>query len=161
MAVMAADANCSVVGYHITAPFSANGADIFYKGGIVYIDAAGGVQNVPAAADKCLGVTMKQFTTTAAGDLIDVLIFGAIWVPIGTNIAAEDEGDPLMMDIGSTQTENFADCVSAGPEGDVALAEDDILIGRILRVTTAQMLIFIGHGLTGNIGAATPTNAWG
>lgn len=84
-----------------------------------------------------------------------------MWVPVGTNIAAEDEGDPLVMEVG-TVTDNPADCVSGEPEGDVALTEDDMYVGRILRATATQMLIAIGHkGLSGDIVAAVVTNAHG
>lgn len=162
MAALAADINIETLGDVVIGTFSANGADTFYQGALVYIDAGGGVQVVPAGTDRFLGISIKKQVIAAATDEVEVLIDGYVWVPVGTGIAAEDEGDPLIMDITAATTDNVADCVSAQPEGDTVLGADDIYIGRILRVTATQMLISIGHkGLTGDIVAATVTNAHG
>lgn len=156
MAALAADVNCSVLGTPIYASFSANGADVFYQGAVVFIDTGGGVQVVPAAGDRCVGICTKQQTITAAAQLVEVMVFGLIWLPVGTNIAAADEGNLCVLDIGSTQSDNPADFVS---DLDITAAGDDASLGRILRVTSTQMLVFVTPGTTGQLYVATA--GWG
>jgi hypothetical protein len=156
MAALAADVNCSTVGHVITAPFSNNVADIYYRGSIVYIDTAGGAQVVPAAGDMAIGISPKK-QDVAAGAIVDVLIFGLVWLPLGSNIAAADEGDIAMLDISAIQSDNPADLVA---QGDITLAANDVSVGRIMRCTSTQMLIFIGPN-TGAISiGAISTTGW-
>jgi hypothetical protein len=159
MGVLTADLYTEIVGPFVEAPFLSNGADTYYQGALVYIDTGGGVQALNAAADRFLGVILKQ-QTVAAAEEVSVMIWGHIWLPLAANIAAEDEGDPVGMD-DATGSDNIADGQSMGPEGDVGLDEDDIFIGRILRVNSPRMLVAIGHQMSGHIAAATATNAWG
>lgn len=160
MAVLAADQYLEVVGPFVEVPLVSNAADTYFQGSIVYWDqSTGGVQALNAASDRCAGICIKQQTVAASGE-VSVMIWGHIWMPLGTNIAAEDEGDHIVMDAG-TASDNITQAQSAGPEGDVALAVDDIFIGRILRVVSPRMLVAIGHQMTGHIAAATTTNAWG
>ena len=150
MAVLAADVNISAVGDTRNTQFSANGADTYFKGAIVYSDTGGGLQALPAAGDRCVGVIPYKQVVTAAGDEVEVIVEGLIWMPIGTaNISAADEGDILCCDISGTLSDNPGDMVSAI---DITIAANDIAVGRILRVTTTQMLIGITPGLTGSIG---------
>ena len=156
MGALAADANLSTVGDVITLPFSANAADTFYRGSIVYTDAAGGVQVTYASTvDRALGISPKTQTAAGAGSIVEVIVFGAIWLPIGSGIAAADEGDRLMVDISATSSDNPADCVSMT---DMTEATGDMILGQILRVTTAQMLVFLSPGFTGRALVATTTN---
>lgn len=138
MAALAADVNCSAVGKYSSTQFSANGADTFYRGAIVFCDTGGGLQAVPAAGDRVIGVIPYQQTTTASGDEVEVVVKGQVWLPVGTNIAAADEGELLALDIGSTQSDNPADFVSLG---DITPANNDAIVGTILRVTSTEMLI--------------------
>lgn len=140
MAALAADINVSSLGTPLKAEFSCNAADTHYQGSIVYVDTAGGAQVTAAAGDRVVGISTTKQVTTAAGQLIEVYINGLFWVPLGTNIAAADEGERLVSD-GPTNSDNFADMVAAG---DITLAANDACVGRIIRVTATQMLIAIG-----------------
>jgi hypothetical protein len=157
MAVLAADQNISTVGPVTITPHSANAADTYFRGAIVFIDVDGGVQvtNATDAADRCLGISPKQQSPTAAGDIVQVITCGNVWLPVGTNIAAADEGDFAVGDDSGTITDNPGDIVAAGditPEAGL-----DTCLGKILRVTSTQMLIAISPALTGNLYAA---NGW-
>lgn len=156
MAALANDVNCSTVGHIITAPFSANAPDTYYRGSIVFTDAAGGVQVTYAAtADRVLGLSPKKQVIAAAADIVEVIIHGCVWVPVGSSIAAADEGDLIMVDASATSSDNPADTVSFT---DMTEAQHDMVLGQILRVTASQMLIFLTPGLTGRAVAATTTN---
>ena len=132
--------------------FSANSADIFYRGAVVFIDTAGGVQCLPEKGDRALGVIPYQQTTTAAGDEIEVIVQGNIWMPLGAGpIAVTDEGDILIVDEGTTLSDNVDDMPSAIV---TTLEADDIAVGRIMRVKSDKMLIGISPALTGSIATA-------
>lgn len=145
MASLAADVNVSVLGVPVYGGFSCNAADTFYQGAIVYIDTGGGCQVTWATGDRPLGICTKQQVTTAASEIVEVLIDGYVWLPVGTAIAAADEGDYLIADVSATPTDNPADMVGYGDTvaSDV-LADNDAVVGRILRVTATQMLVRIG-----------------
>lgn len=157
MSVLAADINVSTLGTPVKATFSNNTAtEIYYRGALVYIDTGGGVQVVPAAGDRFLGISpMKQSVTT--GEEVEVYVKGLFWMPLCANSSAADEGDLVVLDMGSTQSDNIADCVCAT---DITAATTDVIIGQILRVKTAAMLIAITPGLAGRIYASTAANAW-
>ena len=155
MAALAADAQCAASGKYGSGPYSANGADVFYKGAIAFCDTGGGLQVVPAAGDRVIGIIPYQQTITAAAQLVEVATSGMFWLPLGTNIAAADEGELLVLDIGSTQSDNPADFVAAA---DITLAANDAAVGVIKRVTATQMLIELGTH-TGRIYDATAA-AW-
>ena len=149
MAVLAADINISAVGNTRNTQFSANGADTYYKGAVVFIDTGGGLQALPAAGDRCAGVIPYQQTVTAASDEVEVIVEGLVWMPLGLNITAANEGGILFVNMDGTLSDNVADMPSAI---DITIAENDIAIGRILRVTSTRMLIGLTPGLTGSIG---------
>ena len=140
MAALAADINVSTVGTPTLYKFAANGADTYYRGAIVFIDTGGGVQVVPAAGDLPLGISTKQQVIAAAADLVEVMVEGWAWLPIGTGVAADDEGTRLTLDISATQSDNAADWI---PEADAGggLAANDISLGIIKKVETTRMLI--------------------
>ena len=155
MAILAQDINVSVLGQPVYAALSCNAADIHYQGAIVWIDTLGGAQVTGAAADRVVGICTKQQTTTAAGQEIEVLVSGYVWMPIGSGIAAADEGELLVHDDSDAYTDNPADFKAAG---DLTLAANDAAVGKIVRVTSTQMLIEIG-AFTGRIYDATAA-AW-
>lgn len=132
----------------------ANAADTYYRGAIVYIDTGGGVQVTAAAGDRPIGIcTRKQ--VVSAGDRVEFVWFGVIRLPLGSGIAAADEGDLLVND-GPTDTDNPADMVAAG---DITPAANDACIGKILEVGSNYMDIAITPGLTGMLYVATV--GWG
>ena len=144
MAVLAADANVETVGHATKCSFSANGADTFYRGAVLYADTGGGVQLVPAAGDQIVGIVAQQVTTTAAGDEVEAYVDGVFWMPVGTNITAADEGTRIVNDMDSTQSDNVADFVS---QADITVVANDQSLGYILRVTATQMLIKVQPSL--------------
>lgn len=148
MGALTGDVYVTTIGAADRAGFSANGADTFYKGALVFIDTNGGVQSVPAAGDRCLGVSAFKQVTTVAGQEIEVFFEGLFWVPLGSGITAADEGDYLMMTAAGTLSDNFADTVSAT---DVPIDVNDLIIGQIVRVKAASMLIGIEPGFTGRL----------
>ena len=112
MAALAADANVSVLGTPIYAPFKSNITKLYYQGSIVYILAAGNVTNVPVDTAMACGICTKQQNVTA-NDEIEVMVFGAAWVPLGSSVTAADEGSYLVHDsnVAGTLTDNIADKV--------------------------------------------------
>lgn len=152
------DIQVSTVGVPTKCTFSSAGADTFYRGSIVYADTAGGVQTVPEAGDRAVGISVKKQVTTGAGQEVEVYTEGLFWVPIGTDVAAADEGDFLMIDADVDLCDNFALTYSAA-DCATGVAENDIVIGQILRVKTSTMLIAIEPGITtGRLVPATVTN---
>jgi len=159
MAAMTADAYCSTVGNITTLQFKAN-ADTFYQGAICYADSAGEVQPTYASGDVAIGISPIQ--QVAAQDTeVKLIVAGAVWLPVGTSIAAADEGDWLCND-GPADTDNPADMESAG---DLTLAAGDMIIGKIMRVTASQMLIWLDPNMMGCVyfTNGTPANysGWG
>ena len=150
MAALAADINVSSVGQPLKLPFSANAADIFYQGAVIWTDTAGGVQATIAAGDRVAGISPTQQTVAAAADLVELYVSGYFWTPLGAAITAADEGELLIM-TAAGPTDNIADAVSAG-DTKVAeiLTDNDAAIGRIKRVTATQMLIELGS-FTGSL----------
>lgn len=150
MAALAANLNISTLGTPITVPLIANATDIYYRGAVVFIDAAGGAQVTWAAGDRPIGICPKYISATA-GDTIPVVVFGVIWFPAITGIAASDEGNTLLFDADTPPTDNIDDADSS--EG-IAEAAGDMRVGRILRYTAAQTLVMIG-GITGSSSVGT------
>ena len=151
MAALAADVQCSVTGTSRNAVLSCNAADTFYKGAIVFTDTAGGAQVTWAAGDRPVGVCPYQQTTTAASQNVEVIVEGLVWLPIGANVSAADEGDLLLLDADGTADDNPASMVAAG---DITIAAGDVVVGRIVRVTSSAMLVYISPALTGALGTA-------
>lgn len=165
MADLSADAYVEAAGFKVTAPFVNTTSTItYYQGSIVYILAAGAVSKAPVATSRALGISPKKQVVVSGGD-VEVIIFGHLWLPLGSGITAADEGYQLVLNIGTTQSDNVADYQSAKPEGDLVLQEDDIFLGRVIRAKTASMLVAINHGMSGHLGPANAgapsTNAWG
>lgn len=150
MAALAANAYVSTKGPISVSKFKANAADEYFAGAIVYADTAGGCQVTAAAGDRVLGICRK-YHNASAGDEIEVITRGTVVLPIGTNIAAADEGEILVND-GPTSTDNPGDLVAGG---DITLATNDAAVGRIKRVTTSRMEVELGGGLTGAVYNAT------
>ena len=108
------------------------GGDTFYKGALVYADAATGKAQVstPAAGDVFLGICAKQVVATAADDLVEIYT-GGLWALNMTTPVEGDVGDVCCMDVTGTPTDNAADAVTGV---DATLAANDILIGKILAI---------------------------
>lgn len=140
MAAMSENANISVVGGACIVPMVANATDVYYAGAIVYIDDAGGAQvTTTIAADTAAGIC-PNYQSVTAGDEVEVLIEGALWIPTPTGIAAADEGHWLCIDA-TGATDNLDDCDSS--EG-LTLADNDMIVGKILRVDSSRgTLIYI------------------
>ncbi len=133
MGVLTANINYSAVGPVVTVPLKSDVTDIYYRGACVFILGDGDCTPVGVATSRFVGISPK-YQSVAAGDEISVVVWGHLWLPLGTNIANnDDEGDHLVFDDAGI-TDNIADTQSADPEGDVGLDEDDAFVGRILRV---------------------------
>ncbi len=136
MAALAESLQISVVGESISVQLVANAADTYYRGACVYIDNAGGCQVTGASGDVIGGICPRE-QTVAAGDLVEVIVSGCVWLPLTSNLAATDEGLMLHMDVaGLTDNPDDADSTAGN-----AAAAADVSIGRILRFTAAQTLI--------------------
>jgi hypothetical protein len=107
------------------------GADTFYKGALVYGDAATGKAQVTnaAAGDVFLGICAKQVVATAADDLVDIYC-GGLWALTYLTPTEADIGDVLYADIAAA-TDNVTDCQTAA---DAAVAANDIMIGKVLAI---------------------------
>ncbi len=140
MAALDEDAQISTVGEGISVQLVANAADTYYRGAVVFIDTGGGAQVTAAAADAVAGICPRQ-QTVAAGDLVEVIVHGAVWIPTPSGVAsAAEENLALMMPIGAA-TDNPADADSSAIGA--GLQANDMLIGRILRYTTANCLVLL------------------
>lgn len=145
MALLAADVNISFVGPVTIAPLVANIADTYFQGSLVSSVAAGNVTCVSATAQSPMGISPKQ-QVVAAGGLVEVVVSGLVWMPLGSAITIADEGDILVYDTSAaTTSDNPADTVSGL---DITAATGDGIWGRIIRCTSTQMLIEFGS-LTG------------
>lgn len=143
MAVLAADVQIPHVGNPTKISIAVAGADVFYAGALVFAAAAGGAVALAAASLPFLGIVARQFTTVAAGDLIEVYVDGVFRFPTGGAITIADQGDALIMDASGTVSDNPADCVSAV---DSTLVATDVLIGQILTVDADGMWIQLKKG---------------
>jgi len=159
MAALSADLNMSVVGSPTTVPLPAIGADIFYRGAVIYIDPTGYVTPAGSAGARIAGICPRQQTTTAAGQLVEILVFGFVWLPIATTLALADVGSVLYMD-SADQTDNPVDALN---QEDTAIAASDAMVGRILTLgptagsSPTQMLIHVGGNYTGSLGTGAGT----
>src|SRR6188768_590226 len=113
MGVLTADVLLTYKGHPQKFSHSANGADEFYEGALLFGDTGGGCQVVPAAGDFFLGIVAYHQTVTAAGQEVEYFSDGLVLFPPCGGVTAADEGDVLIMDIGTTQSDNPADCVDA------------------------------------------------
>jgi hypothetical protein len=138
MAALAADSPYRYKGSPTKHVFSGNVADIHYGGALLFIDTGGGVQAVPAAGDYFAGIVTVKQTVVNAGDPVEAFIDGLFFFPLGTNIAAADEGDLAIIDISGTLSDNPTDLVS---NLDATGAVGDIVIGRIYQVLADGMWV--------------------
>ena len=156
MAALTQDLNISTLGEPVYAKLSANAADTYYQGAVVWVDVAGGVQVTAASAgavattDRPIGICTKKQVVTAAGQEVEVLVKGFVWFPLATNVTVVDEGGILCFDADVLiDTDNPQDAWGAASvAGAVAIC--DAAIGIIKRVTATQMLVHIGS-YTGRI----------
>jgi len=139
MAAMAADADHPHKGnleeYKIAV--KAVGADTFYKGALVFGDAANGKAQVttPAAGDVFLGICAKQVVATAADDLVEIYT-GGLWALNFETPAEGDVGDVCVVNIDDAgRSDNVTDAMTGA---DATLAANDILIGKILAIDTEE-----------------------
>lgn len=155
MAVLSADVNLSFVGPTRSVGLAVNVADIYYQGSIVFIDTGGGSQVLPASADPAVGISPKK-QTLATTDLAEVVVEAMCWMPLATGLTASSEGDWLVHDVSATQSDNPVDMVAGLA---ITAAAGDTIIGRIIKVETARMLIWISPSITGTQYVATA--GWG
>jgi len=136
MAVMAADALMPHKGTPTKLSVACTGADTFYKNALVFADTAGTAQvSVPDAGDYFLGICAEQVTTTAAGDLVDIYVDGLFAIAFETPAEA-DVGDVCVVDISDGgRTDNQTDAMTGA---DATLANNDILIGKILAIDAEE-----------------------
>lgn len=127
--MLTADLNLTHKGTPTLIKVKAVGADTFYKGALVYADAANGkAQAVPAAGDTLIGICAYQVVAGAADVLIPIYVDGVWSLPY--NSAAEGDQDAsIIMDISAHQTDDIGDCDAAAV---ATLDTGDILIGKMI-----------------------------
>ena len=132
MAALTADVDHPHKGPLTKLAVKAIGADTFYKGALVYADAANGKAqvSVPATGDVFIGICAEQVVATAADDLVDIYVDG-LWSLNVTTPAVADVGLAFFMNVDGTPTDNANDAIQPG---DAALANTDILIGKLLAI---------------------------
>ena len=141
MALVSADVNVETEGSIRLFGFSANAADTYFRGAIVWVDTGGGVNaGTMATGDFPIGVCLKRQVIATAGDEVEVCIDGVIGLP--TALAVTDEGFTLGFDASGTITDNIADAVLLSG---LTLADDDTILGRLLRVRSGLGYIHIGQ----------------
>ncbi len=149
MAAMTEDANISAVGPVTTISMPAI-ADTFYQGSLVFnLTAGGNVTNLPVNSgdNQCVGVCLKQQVIATAGDLLEVAVVGLFWLPGSSNHSAGDAIAIAYMDDSATLTDNPADLEN---NIQVPLVAQDIVVGRLIRITSTQQLLAINiGGITG------------
>lgn len=150
MAAMTEDANISAVGPVTTISMPAI-ADTFYQGSLVFVLTGGGnVTNIPVNSgdNQCVGICLKQQTIANAGDSLEVAVVGLFWLPLSGNVATADAMSILYMDDSATLSDNPADLEN---NIQIPLVAQDIIVGRVIRITSTQMLVAINiGGLTGS-----------
>jgi len=133
MAVLAADVHIPHLGNPTKVPVRVAGADTFYAGACVFaVVATGYAVCLPAASTPFLGICTRHFTTTAAGDYIEIWVNGVFKFPVLTAaIAIGSMGDMVICDAtaAGTLTDNVKDYVV---DKVATLAATDILIGQIV-----------------------------
>jgi hypothetical protein len=143
MAVLAADANISLLGGGVKVMGPAHQADIFYAGAILValnVGTTGKVSCVPTSGtnERVLGLCSKKQTTTAADQLVEYYI-GGVWLfPAIASVAATDIGHFLVIDKSGTVSDNFADLVS---QVDITPATGDAVVGRVVGMDASSNLI--------------------
>lgn len=145
MAVLAADVYLPHQSDAVKDTVYCGGADIFYKGAVVWALAAGTASVVPVAGARILGICTHQQTTLAAGDPVEIFTAGTFSFPALTGVATAEVGSPVVYDAGTLITDNPADAVSLE---DVTPAADDAMLGRLLRIENSRCVIQI-TGLVG------------
>ena len=161
MAILAADTAVSTFGVPLKINVLASVAgDVFYSGALVYVDVggagvAGSATVVPAVGDRFLGISPKQQTPAAAGDLVEVYIEGVFEIPNST-LAATDNGDMLVFDSSGTKTDNPADLVAMLQ---ITPVVSDAVVGQIIKADGTRALIAISPGFSGRLVATVITNA--
>ncbi len=139
MAAMSADVNVETQGNIETFGFSANAADTFFRGAVVWIDTGGGAQATAAAGDVPVGIILKNQVIASAGDEVEVMIRGLVGLP--TSLAVTDEGGRIGFDAGTLTDNVDADAVMISG---LTLADNDVILGRLLRVRNSLGFIQIG-----------------
>ena len=113
------------------------GADTFYAGALVYGDATNGkAQAVPVATDYLLGICAKTKVVTAADQMVEIYTGGLWAIPCTVAIVEGDVGDVLIMNIGTTQSDNPADLVTGTA---ATTGANDPLFGKILAVDATDV----------------------
>jgi len=154
MAARTANANLITVGAITTMGFSANAADTFFAGAVVWADTGGGAQVTAAAADSPIGICPFNQVIATAADEVQVIVAGVIGIPQAT-LTAADEGRLLGFDAG-TLTDNFEDAVTLSG---LTLADNDCVLGKALRYKSGRMFIQIGTN-TGGLFLAAQDVFW-
>ena len=134
MAVLAVDANVSLVGGGTKVSGPAHQADIFYAGAILFalnVGTTGKISCVPTSGvnERFIGICSKKQTTTAADQLVEYYVGGIFLFPTIAAIASTDIGSWLVCDKSGTASDNPADLVFAG---DITPVTGDAVIGRIV-----------------------------
>ena len=144
MGALTADLNMSTFGDVVTLGLYANVAETYYRGSLVFADAAGGVQKTPDGTDYFVGISPSKQVIANVGDSVEVVVEGFVELPIPTGLAATDEGILFYVDVGGTLSDNIADCVV---QTDTAIANADTIVGRVFKYNTTTCIFKITHGL--------------
>ncbi len=154
MAARTTNATLITVGAITTMGFSANAADTYFSGAVVWADTGGGAQVTAAAGDKPIGLCPFNQVIAAAGDEVQVITTGIVGIPQST-LTAADELSLIGYDAG-TLNDNFEDAVNLSG---LTLADNDAILGKALRYKNGRLFVQLGTN-TGLIFLAAQDVFW-
>lgn len=157
--VLAADINISAVGGTCNVQLPCEKADVHYKGAVAWIDVSGstgGITVDPGAGDRIAGIIPYQQTTTAAGEMVEVIVSGLVWYPNTASLTVSSHEGMVGYDVSENISDGPADVVNITA---LTAAANDAILGNLLNISSTKgLLIHIGNG-TGMIFKATTTFA--
>lgn len=145
MAALTTEINLPFIGTPNKSAGVCNAALTFFKGAIVYADATSGkLCRTGAAGTRAMGIITHTQITTAADQVVEYWSSGIFQFPTLSGVTIADQGENIIVDQSVAVTDNPADCLASG---DVTLAANDILIGKLLWMNGAPHV-----DITGRIG---------
>jgi len=110
-----------------TVSIPAAGTDVFYKGAMVNIAAAGNIEVAADAASEFYGGIVFEYVSAVTGTLVKIIRSAKVWLPKGTTVLTD-----MMSDVFATADDTVALSASNVPRMGIVVDydedEDEILV---------------------------------